>query len=259
MASSAAFCWGRPAKARRHISSTMRSTTADRRRMAAVPSPVRSAVWRISAISRIYCSRRSSTARTTGFIGVFARPAERKGRLNRISDVRANWGHFRFSLGAMRRASAAYCREKTLFLRFLRGKIDEAALRVGGDEFYGKAVPYIESLATAHQHSLNVRIESADKCSMFVHTGDNGAIALPDARLQYYGGDALLHFALHLARGIFHLRAARRDGIELVRGVGLRRAGKPRFEDALRDHVGKTSVGRSGVRIVLHRKAEMAR
>src|SRR6185437_16990662 len=86
-----------------------------------------------------------------------------------------------------------------------RGKVDEAALRVGGDEFYRQAVAHVESLAAAHQHSLHVRIEGADKCAIAVHTGDNGAIALPDARLQYYGGDAFLHFALHLACGIFHL------------------------------------------------------
>ena len=61
-----------PTKARRHISIRMRSTTADRRRIAAVPSPVRSQVWRTSAISRRYCSRRSSTCKTIGFIGLFA-------------------------------------------------------------------------------------------------------------------------------------------------------------------------------------------
>jgi hypothetical protein len=49
----ATFCGpGCPAKARRHISMRIRSTTAERRRMAAVPSPVRSQVWRTSAISR---------------------------------------------------------------------------------------------------------------------------------------------------------------------------------------------------------------
>jgi len=51
MASRAMFCVGCPPKALRHISIRMRSTTADLRRIAAVPSPVRSQVWRTSAIS----------------------------------------------------------------------------------------------------------------------------------------------------------------------------------------------------------------
>ena len=81
------FCAGRPAKARRHISMRMRSTTAERRRMAAVPSPVRSQVWRTSAISLRYCSRRSSTAKTTGFMRIVLRGLpKQEGIVTRISD-----------------------------------------------------------------------------------------------------------------------------------------------------------------------------
>lgn len=89
-ASKAAFGGGISAKARRHISMRIRSTTADRRRIAAVPSPVRSHVWRTSAISRRYCSRRSSTAKATGVISSCTWLAEAKGCSTSISQVAQN-------------------------------------------------------------------------------------------------------------------------------------------------------------------------
>ncbi len=55
-----------------------------------------------------------------------------------------------------------------------------------------------------------------------VRAGDDGLIGLADVRMKDDGGDALLHLALHFARGVFHLGASLRDGVELVFRVGLR-------------------------------------
>src|ERR1039457_5875877 len=109
------FWAGKPAKARRHISMRIRSTTAERRRMAAVPSPVRSQVWRTSAISRVYCSRRSSTAKATGFISVVCGSPKQEGIVNSISEVGADGGFLVAGSRKTGRAGGLIGRWKCLF------------------------------------------------------------------------------------------------------------------------------------------------
>ena len=84
------------------------------------------------------------------------------------------------------------------------------------------------------------------------------AIALADVRAQHHGGDALLHIPLYLARVVFHQRAARGDGVELVVGVGRRRFGKQGLQHSLTHDVRKAAIGRGGVGVVLHRQPEVA-
>jgi len=106
--------------------------------------------------------------------------------------------------------------------------------------------------------AVHVRIEGADEGPVIVHASHDGRIALANVRMEHHGGDAFLHVALNLARAVFHQRAALGDGIELIVGVGRRLLGEPGFEQALRDHIGKAAIGRGGVRVVLHREAEVA-
>ena len=65
-----------------------------------------------------------------------------------------------------------------------------------------------------------MRFEGAHEGSVVVHAGDDGLVGLADVRVQNHGSDALLHLALHLARGVFHLGAPLRNGIERILGVG---------------------------------------
>ena len=82
--------------------------------------------------------------------------------------------------------------------------------------------PFGSRLSHIHQHSVHVRIEGADERAVVVDARDDGLETLADARMQHHGGNALLHLALHLARAIFHQRAALRNRIEVAFGVGLR-------------------------------------
>src|SRR5271165_3903799 len=101
------------------------------------------------------------------------------------------------------------------------GEVDEAALRVCGDELHGDLVAHIEAFAAMDEHSIYMRVEGADECAVVVDAGDDGRKALADARVKDYGGDALLHLALDLAGAVFHEGAALGDGVEIVLGVGL--------------------------------------
>ena len=104
-----------------------------------------------------------------------------------------------------------------------------------------------------------MRIERAHEGSVVVHAGDDGLVGLADVRVQDDGGDALLHLALDLARGVFHLGASLRDGVELhLRSRAARDVREPCLEQALRDHVREAAVGRGGVGVVLHGEAEVA-
>ncbi len=93
-------------------------------------------------------------------------------------------------------------------MEYLRREIDESPLRIGGDEFDGHSVAYVETFATLDQLSVDVGIEGADEGSVVVHAGDDGAVALADVGVQHDRRDALLHLALHLAGGVFHLGAS---------------------------------------------------
>ena len=79
-------------------------------------------------------------------------------------------------------------------------------------------VAHVEAFAALHDHAFYVRIEGADEGAVVVDAGDDGGEALADAGMQDDGGDALLHLALDLAGVVFHQRAARGDGVEIVGG-----------------------------------------
>ena len=143
-------------------------------------------------------------------------------------------------------------------LRIYDGEVDKSPRRISRNQLDGDTIANVKALPTLHHHSIDVGIESAHKGSVLVDAGDDAAEVLPDAGMEYHGGDPLLHLAFHFAGLILHHCAPLRDGIEIVFGVGLRCFEDESLQNALRHHVRKSAVGRGGMRVVVDREPEVA-
>ena len=81
---------------------------------------------------------------------------------------------------------------------------------------------------------------------------------LAHAVAQRHRGHALVHVALHFARGVLLQRAVARDGVQFLVGIRRPAPGRERLEQPLRHQVGEAAIGRGGVRVIVRRQAEVA-
>ena len=87
---------------------------------------------------------------------------------------------------------------------------------------------------------------------------DDGIEDRANPVLHGNSGEALGHFSLDVARGVFLFGAVGGDGGEFVIRIGIGLAREQGLDEALGDDVRKAAVGCGGVGVVLYCEAEVA-
>jgi len=137
------------------------------------------------------------------------------------------------------------------------GEINKPMLHVSPHQFRSQLVTNMQPLRSLGQQSLNVRLHDANKRPLGSDSGDDGVEGFTHPMTHRNGGQPFRHFPLDFSRGVAFLSAVRGDGGKIVVGVGSRFSVKQRFDQPLRDDVGKAPVGRGRVRVILHGKSEV--
>ena len=108
------------------------------------------------------------------------------------------------------------------------------------------------------QQSFYVRINDANKRPIRSYAGYDGIEDLANSMRQSDGCDPLLHGAFYFAGRVFFFGAVLRNLIQFIVTIWRRPASEDSFDESLRHQIRKAAIRRGGVRVILHREAEMS-